>query len=112
MVFLPSNRCQDQRITRKKTTSTFLVAFYDYSRILSKADSISGAELLQAMDDLRGLLGRSIVDLIIRDLQAHGISMDREARYSMGQIEEVLRRTFSQDGASLLAKRLQATLAK
>lgn len=64
------------------------------------------------MDGLRGLLGRSIVDLIIRDLQGHGISMDRDAHYSMGQIEEVLRRTFSPDGASLLAKRLWAALAK
>lgn len=62
------------------------------------------------MNSLDGLLGRSIVDLIIRDLQTHGISMDRDARYSIGQIEEVLKRTFSQDGAALLAKKLQAVL--
>lgn len=62
------------------------------------------------MTSLSELLGHSIVDLIIRDLQMHGISMDRDARYSIGQIEEVLKRTFSQDGAALLAKKLQAVI--
>jgi hypothetical protein len=76
----------------------------------NNASRISGLRLRQAFESLRKVLGRSIVDLLIYDLEKQGIALDKEEYYTLDQIRQVFEVTFGEDGASLLAEKLRKEL--
>ena len=67
--------------------------------------------LRQAFDSLSKVLGRSIVDLIVYDLERQGIALgDKDEYYTLDQIRQVFEGTFGDDGTSLLMEKLRKEL--
>lgn len=74
------------------------------------AGRISSLRLKEAFESLHKVLGRSIVDLLIYDLERQGIALGREEYYSLDQVRQVFEATFGEDGASLLMEKLRKEL--
>jgi hypothetical protein len=66
--------------------------------------------LKQALESLTKILGQSIVDLLIYDLERQGMRLGEDGYYTLDQIRQVFGETFGEDGASLLAERLRKEL--
>jgi hypothetical protein len=66
--------------------------------------------LKQALESLTKILGQSIVDLLIYDLERQGMRLDKDGYYTLDQIRQVFGETFGEDGASLLVERLRKEL--
>lgn len=71
---------------------------------------VSGLKLKEAFESLSKVLGRSIVDLLVYDLERQGIALGKEEYYSLEQIRQVFEATFGEDGASLLVEKLRKEL--
>lgn len=71
---------------------------------------MSGLKLKEAFESLSKVLGRSIVDLLVYDLERQGIALGKEEYYSLEQIRQVFEATFGEDGASLLVEKLRKEL--
>ncbi len=72
---------------------------------------ISGKELQRAMNHLRKSLGPAIVDLLVMDLEKHGINF-AAGSYSVKQLEDALKKTFGQEGGQLLINKIRKALDK
>jgi hypothetical protein len=66
--------------------------------------------LKQALERLTKILGQSIVELLVYDLERQGMRLDKEGYYTLDQIRQVFGETFGEDGASLLTERLRKEL--
>lgn len=62
------------------------------------------------MESLQKVLGRSIVDLLIYDLESQGIALGTDEYYTLDRIRQVFEATFGEDGASLLVEKLRKEL--
>ena len=71
---------------------------------------ISSLRLKQAFGSLSKVLGRSIVDLLIYDLEMQGIALGQDESYTLDQIRQVFEATFGEDGASFLVDKLRREL--
>ena len=76
------------------------------------ASRVSGLHLKQAIENLSKILGRSIVDLLIYDLEKQGITFGHDESYNLESIGELFRLTFGKDGSSLLMDKLRKELEK
>lgn len=74
------------------------------------AGRISSLKLKEAFESLQRVLGRSIVDLLIYDLERQGIALGRDEYYSLDQVRQVFEATFGEDGAFLLTEKLRKEL--
>ena len=67
--------------------------------------------LRQAFESLSKVLGRSIVDLLIYDLERQGIALgSKDEYYTLDQIRQVFESTFGEDGSSLLMEKIRKEL--
>lgn len=64
--------------------------------------TIPSEDLRRAMNTLRSSLGSTVVDLLISDLQRHGIIVEGEESYTRNQVTDALKKTFGEDGGELL----------
>lgn len=72
---------------------------------------VSGLRLKEAFDSLSKVLGRSIVDLLVYDLERQGIALgNKDEYYTLDQIRQVFQGTFGDDGTSLLIEKLRKEL--
>lgn len=71
---------------------------------------VCGTRLRQAFDRLSNVLGRSIVDLLVYDLERQGIVFGQDEYYTLEQIRQVFKMTFGEDGTSLLVEKLRKEL--
>ncbi|NWG38111.1 hypothetical protein [Nitrososphaera sp.] len=72
---------------------------------------ISGLRLKEAFESLSKILGQSIVDLLVYDLERQGIALGaKDEYYTLDQIRQVFEGTFGEDGTSLLMKKLREEL--
>jgi len=72
---------------------------------------VSGLRLKEAFDSLSKVLGRSIVDLLVYDLERQGIALGgKDEYYTLDQIRQVFEGTFGDDGTSLLMEKLRKEL--
>jgi hypothetical protein len=74
------------------------------------AGRVSSLRLKEAFESLHKVLGRSIVDLLIYDLERQGIALGNEEYYSLDEVRQVFEATFGEDGASLLMEKLRKAL--
>lgn len=74
------------------------------------AGRISSLKLKEAFESLQRVLGRSIVDLLIYDLERQGIALGQDEYYSLDQVRQVFEATFGEDGAFLLTEKLRKEL--
>lgn len=63
-----------------------------------------------AVRGLDRILGRSMVDLLILDLERQGITLEGDAKYPMKQVESALTSTFGSEGGVLLTEKLRKVL--
>jgi hypothetical protein len=73
-------------------------------------EPISSIRLRRALEGLYGILGRSMVDLLIVDLERQDITLTGDAAYSMTKIEQALINTFGSEGGPLLAEKIRKSL--
>ena len=73
-------------------------------------DSISSPRLLLALQGLNRILGHSMVEMLILDLERQGIMLHGNERYSIKQVEHALVSTFGSEGGTLLAEKLRKAL--
>lgn len=66
--------------------------------------------MLLALQGLNRVLGRSMVEMLIMDLERQGITLHGDEKYPMKQIERVLASTFGPEGGTLLAEKLRKAL--
>lgn len=66
--------------------------------------------MLLALQGLNRILGHSMVDMLIADLERQGITLHGDAKYPMNQIERALTATFGSEGGLLLAEKLRRSL--
>ncbi|MEO9296044.1 MAG: hypothetical protein ABI347_10670 [Nitrososphaera sp.] len=74
------------------------------------SEPISSPRLLLALQSLSRILGRSMVDMLIADLERQGITLHGDAKYPMKQVERALTATFGSEGGVLLAEKLRRSL--
>ena len=74
------------------------------------SDSISSPRLLLALQGLNRILGRSMVEMLIADLERQGIMLHGNEKYPMRQVECALTATFGSEGGMLLAEKLRKAL--
>ncbi len=74
------------------------------------AGRVSGQRLRQAFEGLSKILGRSIVDLLVYDLERQGITFSQDEYYTLEHVQQVFEMTFGEDSASLLVEKLRKEL--
>ena len=74
------------------------------------SDSISSPRLLLALQGLNRILGRSLVEMLITDLERQGIMLHGNEKYPIKQVEHALVSTFGSEGGRLLAEKLRKAL--
>ena len=74
------------------------------------SDSIPSPRLLLALQGLNRILGPSMVEMLIVDLERQGITLHGDEKYPMKQIERALAATFGPEGGMLLAEKLRRAL--
>ncbi|HVX01741.1 MAG TPA: hypothetical protein VHA09_01160 [Nitrososphaera sp.] len=76
------------------------------------AGPIPGKDLYSAMRNLGKSLGPDVVQLIVADLQRHGITFAGSESYPLKRIEEALKETFGEDGCELLIEMIRKSLSE
>lgn len=75
------------------------------------AGSVPGKDLYLAMGSLRKSLGPDVVELLVTDLQRHGITFAGSESYPLKRVEEALKETFGEDGGELLMGMIRKSLS-
>ena len=76
---------------------------------MTQEEPVRGDIIRKALDGL-DILGRTVKEMIIEDIERSEITLDNKHYYPLRQIEERLIELFGEDGASLLIKRLRERL--
>jgi hypothetical protein len=74
------------------------------------SEPISSVRLRKALESLYGVLGRSMVDLMMLDLERQGIILNGDSAYPVKKLEQALINTFGPEGGPLLMYKILKSL--
>jgi hypothetical protein len=74
-----------------------------------RKQAMRGDIIRKAFEEL-DVLGRSLKNMIIEEIERSGIVLDSKNYYSLGEIENRLQTLFSKDGTELLLKQMEKAL--
>lgn len=89
---------------------TFCDQLRHLATLSKEAGRVSGLRLKGTFDGLIGVLGPSIVDLLVYNLERQGIALGRGEYYSLDQVQQVFEATFGEGRSSLLMEKLRREL--
>ena len=74
---------------------------------------VSGKELARCFEELKGTLGRSVIETIIYELEVmFGIMLESRFSYKMSRIDDALRKLLGDSAADLMMEHIRASLNK
>lgn len=93
---------------------TILDRFLQQVQILSNnkknPEHITRPGLLLALQSLNRVLRRSMVDMLVSDLEKQDVTLHSDEKYSVKRVGGALVATFGSEGGMLLAKKLRKSL--